>query len=73
MEKINEQMEVIILSLVFLKNCYTLIKLCGFVNVLHLQGSGCAVCRVEGVSKLFVRAQVKIGIFNVIILSLFFQ
>ena len=30
MEKINEQMEVIVLSLIFLKNCYALIKLCWF-------------------------------------------
>jgi len=32
MEKINEQMEVIVLSLIFLKNCYmyALIKLCCF-------------------------------------------
>ena len=30
MEKINEQMEVIVLSLIFLKNCYARIKLCWF-------------------------------------------
>ena len=28
MEKINEQMEVIVLSLIFLKNCYALLLSC---------------------------------------------
>ena len=28
MDKIHEQMEVIVLSLIFLKNCYALIKIC---------------------------------------------